>query len=318
MPAGISKNLSALGLMILIAASTGCATSNSSQSPGGRTEYRKIMERQKVQSTAEEKAAAKVPQMTAEEYERLGDRYLSQGNLDLAFMQYHKARQMDSGQLRIQYKIGRLYLVKGLNEEAKREFEEILSGDARQILAYEGLGQVNFQMGQYPEAEKNFKKALAEDPSLWQAHNYLGILSDRRRDWENAVTHYRAAIAAQPKMALLFNNLGASLLLKGENEKAAAAFSEGIRLEPSNFKINNNFGLVLGKMERYPEAFEAFKKGGDEASAHYNLGCIYLWKGKTKEAVAAFEKAIELKPGFYMKAHEKLKKARESMLSVRN
>jgi tetratricopeptide (TPR) repeat protein len=32
--------------------------------------------------------------------------------------------------------------------------------------------------------------------------------------------------------------------------------------------------------------------------------------GKYKEAIEAFEKALEIKPGFYLKAYENLKKAK--------
>jgi tetratricopeptide (TPR) repeat protein len=310
---GISEIRFFLGLSLaLIVGATGCATSNPSQNIIAREEYRKIMARQKAEIAADEKTAKKVPEMTAEGYERLGDRYLNQGNLDLAFMQYHKALQLDSGQLRVRYKMARLFLAKGLKEEAKAEFKEILSADPRQALAYEGLGQVDFQMGEYPEAEKNFKQALDLDPSLWQAHNFLGVMYDRQGQGEKAVVHYQAAIAIQPGMGTLFNNLGTSLLLKGENEKAVAAFVQAVRLEPSNPKTYSNLALGLGRLERYPEALEAFKKGGDEASAHYNMGCIYLWKGKYGEAIAAFEKAIEMRPGFYVKAYEKVQQARKA------
>jgi tetratricopeptide (TPR) repeat protein len=38
-----------------------------------------------------------------------------------------------------------------------------------------------------------------------------------------------------------------------------------------------------------------------------------MMEEKYKEAIKAFEKAIEIKPGFYVKAHENLKKARTAI-----
>jgi Flp pilus assembly protein TadD len=310
------KFLAFLGLgVILIVGSAGCATlSRPQNSFPAASEYRKIMERQKAEIAADEKAAQKIPELNAEGCERLGDRYLQQGNVDLAFMQYHKSLELEPGQSRVRYKIGYLFLLKGLTKEARREFQGILKADPQNAQAREGLGRVDFREGQYGAAEKNLIEALELNGSLWQAHNFLGILYDRQGQFEKAIGEYRAALSLHPNLGLLFNNLGVSLLMKGETEKAAEAFTHGLKLEPSNRRIYNNLALALAKMERYPEAFEAFKRGGDEASAYYNLGCIYLWKGKQKKALSALEKAIEIKPGFYVKAYEKVRKARDGMV----
>ena len=74
----------------------------------------------------------------------------------------------------------------------------------------------------------------------------------------------------------------------------------------------NNLALALCKLGRYQEGLEAFKRGGDEAGAYNNLGCVYMAEGKPKEAIEAFEKAIEIKTGFYVVAHENLKRAKAS------
>jgi len=111
----------------------------------------------------------------------------------------------------------------------------------------------------------------------------------------------------------LFNNLGMALFLKGDYERAVKAFSEAIRIDNSNSRTYNNLALALYKLGKYDETFEAFKKGGDEGTAYYNLGCLYTMEEKYNEAVQAFEKAIEIKPGFYVKAHENLNKARAAI-----
>ncbi len=75
--------------------------------------------------------------------------------------------------------------------------------------------------------------------------------------------------------------------------------------------------FALWKLGKYEEALEAFKKGGDEASAHYNLGCVYLLQEKHKEAAESFRKAVETKPGFYQKAFEKMRMANSHLNNVR-
>ncbi len=38
--------------------------------------------------------------------------------------------------------------------------------------------------------------------------------------------------------------------------------------------------MALSELVRYQEALEAFRKGGNEARAYNNLGCIYLEEEK--------------------------------------
>jgi tetratricopeptide (TPR) repeat protein len=73
-------------------------------------------------------------------------------------------------------------------------------------------------------------------------------------------------------------------------------------------------GLVLARLERYQQAFEAFRQESNEAQAYNNLGCVYLNEGKYKKAISCFEKAIAVSPGFYVKANQNLKKARMATL----
>ncbi len=179
------------------------------------------------------------------------------------------------------------------------------------------MGRVQLKMGNSFGAERSFLKAAQLDPRLWQAHHFLGIIYARQRKFEAAIAHYKTAISVNPNDAPLFNNLGMSLFLKGDYERAIKAFSEAIRIDDSSKKTYNNLGLALHKLQRYEEAFEAFTKGGDEATAFYNIGCLYAMEEKYPKAIKAFEKAIELKPGFYAQADENLKKAKAAMNTAR-
>ena len=57
-------------------------------------------------------------------------------------------------------------------------------------------------------------------------------------------------------------------------------------------------------------AMEAFKKGGDESKAYNNMGFVYLKMGERDKAIRCFEKAIKMRPTFYLKASENLKRAK--------
>ncbi len=305
---------SALVCLGIIGILVGGCSFGKSQQQDLLKEYRKKIEMQKAVLAKEEEKQITAPELGAEEYEKLGNLYLRQGNMDLAFLQYDKALRMDPSRIHIRYKLGRLFLEKGTPEEAGREFQEILKLTPNDALAHEGMGRVYFKQVHFAEAERSFQRATKLKDSLWQAHNFLGIIYDRQDKFDLAISHYRSAIALNPKSSMLYNNLGISLFLKRDYEEAVSAFTDALFLENSNKKIHNNRGLALSKLERYEEAFEAFRKGGDGASAYYNLGQIYIKEGKCEEAIRAFEKAIEAKPIFYPAAHEGLERAKSVTL----
>ncbi|HXH13865.1 MAG TPA: tetratricopeptide repeat protein [Alphaproteobacteria bacterium] len=289
----------------------GCASNNTPQALMG--EYKKILERQKAGMAFEDDVTQKLPEMTAAEYERLGDTYLRQGNINMAYLQYDKALRMEPQQVRVRYKVGLLFLRRGSPDEALKEFQAILQHDTTFALAYEGIGQVLLQKANYDEAELYFRHALALSPELWQCHNFLGILYDRQQRFDEAIAEYRAALALQPAQGFLLNNLGMSYYLKGDYEGAVQAFMEALRTAPAQNRIHNNLGLALAKLGRYDAALEAFKNAGDDAKAYNNLGMIYLGEKRYQEAIAAFEKAVQLSPSYYAKANENLKVAKQAL-----
>src|SRR4030042_6315636 len=91
------------GLMII---QLGCAKKSPQQDT--LKEYRKMIERQRAASEREEKEALKkIPEMTAEGHEKLGDSYVRQGNFDMAFIQYGRAGTLDRKGMGVRYKMGR-------------------------------------------------------------------------------------------------------------------------------------------------------------------------------------------------------------------
>ena len=302
-------------IFVLICGITGCTVQDKQESLSKekRSKDRRMFELQKRKRTAiiDEGGVLKGnPEMSADEYERLGDNYIRQDNLVMAFMQYNKALSLDPGRTDIRYKVGQLLLMRGMADEAMMEFEKILKIDPDNALAYEGRGMVLLGKGKLDESEDNFKWAVSLDPKLWKVHTSLGIIYDRREQYDAAINEYHKAIAINPDSSVLFNDLGVSNLLKGDYEKSVDALGKALKIEPTNSRLYNNLGLVLCKLGRYEDAFKAFRSGGDEASAYNNIGYIYLTEKKYKEAINAFEKAIELRQKFYLKAHENIEKAR--------
>lgn len=313
------SGLLSLALLLLCLVATGCGGKGAqdlSGSMGGlfkQDRYEKLMKRQDASTPPELDVAKKLPEMTEADHERLGDRYFTEGKLEMAFLQYSKVLQKQPDNPMVLCKRGMIFLRKSKSDLAMKDFQAVLAKDPAHALAHQGMGQAFFRMKNYTEAEKHFQQAVKGNPRLWVSYNFLGIMYDYQDRHPQAVESYKAAIGAKQDEAPLFNNLGVSYALMGDNERAVEAFRQGLSLSPRDRKIGNNLGMVLCKLGRHFEALEAFKTSGDEAQAYNNLGCFYLEEGEFEKAMRAFERAIQLRQDNYAQAKDNLRKAETAL-----
>jgi Flp pilus assembly protein TadD len=251
--------------------------------------------------------------LSAAEYERLGDIYLSKGDPINTFTHYEKSLQKDPHNARIHYKKGLLFLVEGMNTDAIASFEKVLAKEPGDALAHKGLGQAYFQLKQNDKAKEHLLQAASLDPALWNAHNLLGIIYDCEKHHQLAIAEYEKALLTRKDNGMVHNNMGLSHAMAGNYQSAIDSYNRAIREGYTRDKVFNNLGFALFMTGRKREAFEAFKKGGDEAQALNNLGSMYLVAGDHEKAQKCFEDAIVLKPAFYETANDNLKKC-----SIRN
>jgi Tfp pilus assembly protein PilF len=257
----------------------------------------------------------KLPEMTDDDYERLADSFVQQGNLEKGFMQYDMLLRKKPGNSRLLYKRGRVFLAKDRYIDALGDFHEALKKEPGNALIHQGAGEALYKLKRPDEAEKEFQLALKSDGKLWLSHDFLGIIYDYKHRPDLAVEHYQAAISLKPEWGDVYNNLGVSRSLQGEWEKAVVAFEDAIKRGYSDPQVGNNLGLALCQLGRDIEAIEAFRRSGDEAQAYNNVGSFHLQQGDYEKAMRAFEKAIQLRPTFYAQASENLEKAKAALHS---
>lgn len=275
-----------------------------------RAKQQKLEKKKTLEAKDSEKFEKNLPEPDAMGFEQMGDRYFSEGNLALSFINYRKALDLEPGRNELKYKIGRIYLRKQQPDEALSLFDEIARSVPDYAPAYEGAGRAYLMKNDLEKAYMNFRKALRLAPENWQAHTLLGFVYEVKGEFQKAVEAYSKAISINPREAAIYNDLGMAFYFQGKYQHAIGAFSESLKLARGK-KTYNNLALALVKLGRYAEATEAFKKGSDESTAYNNIGVIYMREKKYPEAIQAFEKAIRANPKFYTRAYENLKLAKE-------
>lgn len=134
------------------------------------------------------------------------------------------------------------------------------------------------------------------------------------RDYHGAVLLLREAVVEGLAYADAFNMLGLSLALIGRPADALDALDRALELNPRYIEAHLNRAVLLTDLGRVEEAREGFAEaerlgGPDEsgfpamvanrlANAHAGLGHEYRAAGALDEAIAQFERALSLRPGF--------------------
>jgi tetratricopeptide (TPR) repeat protein len=294
-------------LIVLVGTGVGCAKKDKSMFTVEDEHYQQILERQKAGMDANTQPQVDLTaEMTAEDYEKLGDAHLQQGQLQTAKEQYEKVLTLEPGKISARYKLAAIYLEKGGYQEAYDQFHAILDYDLDFASAYEGMGRALLKMGKDVEAEQEFHAALLYDAELWTSTNYLGIVADRRYAHKDAIHLYEVALEKKANNPAILNNLGMAYYLDQQYESAARTFQQALQAGGDNGKIANNLGLALAKLGHYDLAYDAYTRGMGPAKAYNNLGVAFLEERQYARASRCFEKAIDMQPTFYEKAKENL------------
>ena len=164
------------------------------------------------------------------------------------------------------------------------------------------LGAMLRSQNRLDEAEVACRKSIELDPNSPDAHNNLGNVLKEVEDQEGALTAYETVLFLQPDHVMASLNLAALYREKGDTGLAFDVLG-GIEAQVGGTaEFRNEMGLTHLRAFRPDEAALLFKAAlmVDPKNASYlnNLGLALRSQGKLKEALAAYNLAIDLQPGY--------------------
>ncbi len=286
---------------------------------------------QRVRITAQLIHAPADQHIWAETYERdLGDVLRLQSDVAQSITQQVRAQltpeleQQFSGARSVDpeaydaYLKGRYYLYNqdptapGVLNQAKANFEQAIRKDPNFSSAYSGLAEayiylVIFGRAQitaadgYGLARNAVKKALELDPNNGEAYNALGELSwHADLDWKAAERFFNKAIALAPSFSCAREDRAMFMALMGRQDQALTELEKVKEIvpEPDSVGIESAVYLQLRDWEHLLE-ISRIQLASDPNSSyvHANLGIAYEGTGKLPEAIAEYQKAVELSNG---------------------
>jgi tetratricopeptide (TPR) repeat protein len=179
--------------------------------------------------------------------------------------------------------------------------------DRERSIIQVNLGKTYRDLGVLEQAQTAFRRAVVLDPTSAAAHNDLGNVAYRLGDCSTAEYELSQAVALAPSSLSAVSQLAIVLF---ECEQVAASiprFEQALTLDgaifaPPLYTYLSRAYLAQGRVD---DAVRRAQQGAllppESAEAHFYLGTAYVARnadGDTAAARRAFERALELDPGF--------------------
>ena len=154
----------------------------------------------------------------------------------------------------------------------------------------------------FDRAQAACKRASGMDPSLREVSLALGELHRTRGEYEQAIEQYTHALEDPSLRADAYIGLAQMASAQGRNPLATDYFERARKLRPRDPLVFRERGYhlytsgdVAGAIESYRTA--AALQPGDYRT-WYALGGLYQTKGDNVQAIAAFERSLQIKPNY--------------------
>ncbi len=165
-----------------------------------------------------------------------------------------------------------------------------------------------FEQGELDVAEEQFEAVLERAPSDANAAFDLGLVAEKRGDLEKAEARYQAALSAAPAHLPSLQNLARLYRTAGKPERAVALYEKALKQpgQDRNAALLVQLAHALRSAKQYERAEAAAKKAltrkKDDAAAYQVLSVIYFDQGNDKlaEYVAGLARKLDDKdPGVH-------------------
>jgi TolB-like protein/DNA-binding winged helix-turn-helix (wHTH) protein/Flp pilus assembly protein TadD len=195
--------------------------------------------------------------------------------------------------------------------QAKTYFEDAIRKDPNFSPAYSGLaetylclviwgkGEITADEG-YRSARNAIQKALQLDPNNGEAYDALGDLNWRLLDWKTAEQSFDKAIALAPSFSCAHEDRALFMALMGRRDEALRELQISKQIDPGPISVGVESAVYLQLRDwQHLREWSQVRLASDPNSldVHSDLGIAYEGTGKLPEAIAEYQKAIELSNG---------------------
>ncbi|MEO6711255.1 MAG: tetratricopeptide repeat protein, partial [Planctomycetota bacterium] len=194
-------------------------------------------------------------------------------------------------------------LARDQSEEALAELTRYLDQVPKSAAALGALGDLYMKLDRPMDAIPRYQAALSIDPALAQAHSMWGTALYRTGKTEEGIEKTREAVALEPLELDFKSNLASMLAAQGTKpalDEALALMNEVAKGRPQDPRAWINLAQVLGASTKADEAIAAFQKAVDlapnDSGVRHEFGVLCARVGRIPEAAEAFAAVVKADP----------------------
>jgi TolB-like protein/Tfp pilus assembly protein PilF len=187
-------------------------------------------------------------------------------------------------------------------EKGVENFKQAVEKDPHYALAYAGLADCYNYFAKPIEAKQAVSKALELDETLGEAHATLGFFKFVY-DWDfaGAENELKQALALSPNYAEAHHWSAIYYANVGRHEEATVEAKRTVELDPLSLMMNMTPALAAYLRRDYQQAVIELSKviemEPNFPAAHSVLGSVYVQQGCFEEAMAEYQKVLNLSAG---------------------
>ncbi|OLC54958.1 MAG: hypothetical protein AUH92_03190 [Acidobacteria bacterium 13_1_40CM_4_69_4] len=166
---------------------------------------------------------------------------------------------------------------------------------------YYYLGKSLFELNDDSGAEQAYRKGLELKPDMKGWHFGLGNINMRAERYTDAAEEYEKETQLEPDNDSVWFYLGRAYAKGGADDQALAALERATTINPQKSEAYMQMADIYEKRKDRRKAEEMYQKviavdPKNAATSFYNIG-VHAWnENRDKDAVQAFQKALEIDP----------------------
>ncbi|MGB3514022.1 MAG: tetratricopeptide repeat protein, partial [Microcoleaceae cyanobacterium] len=251
-------------------------------------------------------------------YHCLGDALVKQKQLDAAITSYQKAIEIQPETWVVHHKLANIFQEKEQLDSAILAYHQAIQLNPDFLWSYYSLGETLIKLKKWDEAVIAYFYAFKLNQDLPSIHEQLGAALEKqsKSDLQETINSYFQIIqnhkqdkptavkelSIQPEAPEFYLKLGNILGQKNLFNPAIIIYSIGLQVEPNHPEITSQLVKLEDKKNQLDKQLtncqNTVNKNPNNFRSHYQLGNIFIKLQRLDKAVAAYIKAIKLKPEY--------------------